>query len=71
MDNVVKVSSIDGHVWDIGLIGLEIQQKLNQHSQIVLDLLNEGPALAETNLYPLLEQLHAKGVAHDQIKHTL
>jgi hypothetical protein len=68
MDNVVKVSSIDGHVWNIGPIGLELQQKLNQHTNIILDLLNEGPDLTETNLYPLLKQLHTAGVRHEQIK---
>lgn len=68
MDNVVKVSSIDGHVWNIGLLGLELQQKLDQHKNIIIDLLNEGPDLTETNLYPLLEQLHNKGIEHNQIK---
>jgi hypothetical protein len=66
-DNVVCIGSIDGRIWDPGPRAVEILQKLRQHETVVIDLMNEAPDLAHTELADILDHMAAAGVAKHRI----
>lgn len=67
-DHVVSVGSIDGRIWDPGIKAVEILQKLRQHEVVIIDLMNEAPALEHTELAAILDSISAAGVARHRIR---
>jgi len=52
---VISVSTSDSVIWNFEKVIADICVGMHQKTDIELDLLNEGPALSETNLYKHIE----------------
>jgi len=69
--NIVKVSSIDGKIWNPGIVAVGILSVLQQHKKVCIDLLREAPDVSYTELPAIIESILAQGYTSDQIEiHT-
>lgn len=69
--NVVKVASIDGKIWNPGVVAVGILSVLQRHKKVCIDLLKEAPDISYTELPAIIESILAQGYTSDQIEiHT-
>jgi len=71
MGNKVEISSIDGRIWNSGLVAANIIHCLERYGTVVLDLSREGPDIQTTEIDSIIDMLFDLGYSSHQIQiHT-